>query len=516
MHRLSISFGLTLLLFVCTWVAADAQATRTWVSGVGDDANPCSRTAPCLTFSGALGKTAAGGEIDVLDPGDFGPLTITKAVTIDGALPDGGIQATGASTQVVVNAGASDVVILRRLSIQGDATGTSGVKFNTGSALFVEGSVVSGFPGATGHGVDFEPNASAALFVTNSVIRNNGGSGVYVKAGAGTGTATIDGSRLESNAVGVNARDRSKVVVRRSVVASNGTAGLQAQGDAAAADMDVEDSVVILNGVGIQSSGNGMAATVRISNTTILDNTTGIAAPSPGIVWSFLDNRIAGNGTDGAPNVTPTPLPTATPLVRPTTVATAVVLQPTQIPTFVPTPDAGVGGEVVLIPTAVPSATADGVVINAPDNAPFPMTLLVPPPTNGQDGQLVRMQEATAVATTVPLPTGVAVAKVVQIDVYDSATGDLIHDHIPPLVVAIQLSSAEKAICAVDPSRIALLHVESDGSLVRIPLVSLDCNSGILVAKLFSTTDYLVATLSSSSSVTYRALVVRVFRSGGW
>lgn len=64
---------------------AEAQATRTWVSGVGDDANPCSRTAPRKTFAGAISKTAAKGEINVLDPGGFGAVTITKSITIDGS-----------------------------------------------------------------------------------------------------------------------------------------------------------------------------------------------------------------------------------------------------------------------------------------------------------------------------------------------------------------------------------------------------------------------------------------------
>src|ERR1700720_1556194 len=74
----------TPLLPVLGTVPAHAQATRTWVSGVGDDANPCSRTAPCMTFAGAITKTAAGGEIDALDPGGFGAVTITKSITIDG------------------------------------------------------------------------------------------------------------------------------------------------------------------------------------------------------------------------------------------------------------------------------------------------------------------------------------------------------------------------------------------------------------------------------------------------
>src|SRR5579885_2827478 len=107
--------------------SAHAQATRTWVSGVGDDANPCSRTAPCKTFAGAISKTAAGGEIDALDPGGFGTVTITKAITIDGTPFQAGVLAAGVNG-IVVTAGTSDIVVLRGLSIQGQGTGLDGIK----------------------------------------------------------------------------------------------------------------------------------------------------------------------------------------------------------------------------------------------------------------------------------------------------------------------------------------------------------------------------------------------------
>ena len=95
---------------------ANAQATRTWVSGVGDDANPCSRTAPCKTYAGAISKTAAGGEISTLDPGGFGALTITKAITVNGDGTLAGILNAGVSG-IIVNAGVNDVVYIRNLSI---------------------------------------------------------------------------------------------------------------------------------------------------------------------------------------------------------------------------------------------------------------------------------------------------------------------------------------------------------------------------------------------------------------
>src|SRR5436853_7548105 len=103
---------------------ASAQATRTWVSGVGDDANPCSRTAPCKTFAGAISKTAAGGEINVLDPGGFGGVTITKSITLRSTF-EAGVLVSGTNA-IIVNAGVNDTVILEVLDIEGLGTGLNG------------------------------------------------------------------------------------------------------------------------------------------------------------------------------------------------------------------------------------------------------------------------------------------------------------------------------------------------------------------------------------------------------
>src|SRR4051812_7752309 len=115
---------------------AFAQATRTWVSGVGDDVNPCSRTAPCKTFAGAISKTAAGGEINCLDPGGFGAVTITKSLTISCQYTEGGALAGG--NGVVVNAAATDVVVLRGLDFFGVNPPTNGIRFIAGGALHVQ------------------------------------------------------------------------------------------------------------------------------------------------------------------------------------------------------------------------------------------------------------------------------------------------------------------------------------------------------------------------------------------
>src|SRR5947209_9711766 len=106
----------TCLAMILPMASAQAQATRTWVSGVGDDANPCSRTAPCKTFPGAISKTAAGGEIDCLDPGGFGAVTITKSIMIKCQYTEGGVLVSGTNA-IVVNAAATDKVVLRGLDI---------------------------------------------------------------------------------------------------------------------------------------------------------------------------------------------------------------------------------------------------------------------------------------------------------------------------------------------------------------------------------------------------------------
>src|SRR5713101_9593050 len=126
MRKLSI---LVVFVFVCPSLMA--QASRTWVSGVGDDANPCSRTAPCKTWAGAISKSAAGGEIDALDPGGFGAVTITKSITLDGGGGQVASTLVSGTNGIVVQANAStDVVIIRNIRINGISSGINGIQFN--------------------------------------------------------------------------------------------------------------------------------------------------------------------------------------------------------------------------------------------------------------------------------------------------------------------------------------------------------------------------------------------------
>ena len=153
---------------------AQAQATRTWVSGVGDDANPCSRTAPCKTFAGSISKTSAGGEINCIDPGGFGALTITKAIAIICDNVEAGVLVSGTNGMTVA-AGPNDVVLLKGLDFEGVGTGLVGIQFNTGAALHVDNCVIRGFQAGTAVGINFTPSAAnSRLTVRNSYISENG------------------------------------------------------------------------------------------------------------------------------------------------------------------------------------------------------------------------------------------------------------------------------------------------------------------------------------------------------
>ena len=291
---------LLLLVAVSTFTAvssASAQATRTWISGVGDDANPCSRTAPCKTWAGAISKTAAGGEINALDAGPFGPVTIGKAMTLDGNGSFAGISAT-INNGILVNAGANDVVIVRNVHITGNGSAVSGIRFNSGKALHVEESTIRGF---TSFGLDFRPSAGANLFVHNTTVRNNAGGGVYVAPGAGiVAGANLEKVSLENNLFGLRADDGARVTVHDSVATENSANGFVLAGNSAAVELNLDDCVSTNNEqVGVKSVGAG--ATVRLSNTAVTNNGTGLQALNGGSIVSFGNNRIAGNITDGAP-----------------------------------------------------------------------------------------------------------------------------------------------------------------------------------------------------------------------
>ncbi|HEY7060856.1 MAG TPA: right-handed parallel beta-helix repeat-containing protein [Chloroflexota bacterium] len=304
--RIQLVFGIvaTSALLFSAALPAQAQATRTWVSGVGDDANPCSRTAPCKTFAGTISKTAPGGEINVIDPGGFGALTITKSITIDGHPSEAGVLVAG-TNGIVVAAGASDVVVLRGIDFEGlrgsgnANAGLSGIRFISGAALFVEDSTINGF---NNNGIDFASNQSARLFVNNVTIQNVGGSGISVTTTSGTAQTTIDSSDIEGNNDGINASSASRVVIRNSVVAGNTGRGVLGGASTGTAEVNIEDTVISGQNIGIVAGAN---STIRISNTMVTNNNTGLLAASGNII-SYGNNRIHGNGPNDNQNGTPT------------------------------------------------------------------------------------------------------------------------------------------------------------------------------------------------------------------
>ena len=181
---------LLLLSVLAISPTARAQASRTWVSGVGDDANPCSRTAPCKTFAGAISKTAKGGEISTLDPGGFGAVTITKSITINGTGTHAsiiGATVNGITINITDAADVAKSVRLRGLSINGVGTGLQGVKVSAASKVVIEDTVIDGFK----DGVGVASAGATQVFVRNCVIRNNSGTGIRVDT-AGNQVAISD------------------------------------------------------------------------------------------------------------------------------------------------------------------------------------------------------------------------------------------------------------------------------------------------------------------------------------
>ena len=290
---------------------AQGQATRTWVSGVGDDVNPCSRTAPCKTWAGAISKTAAGGEIDALDPGGFGTLTITKSITVDGTygqgfgstLNSGGIN--GFSINDSATATPNTVkVTLRNLSIDGAGTtqGLNGIRFIAGKELILENISIEN---QSNNGIDISLNTAVngLVKVRNVDVRRIGQAGISLtNAGAGEIRATIEDSSFTHCGNGVHGKNRSRTMIRNSVFSNNTTNGVFADSTLGFALIRVWSSIISLNGANGVRSGNagGGVSFVEIAQNQINNNTAnGVLVGTGGAVETFSNNSIRGNATDG-------------------------------------------------------------------------------------------------------------------------------------------------------------------------------------------------------------------------
>jgi len=273
--------------------AAFAQASRTWVSGVGDDANPCSRTAPCKTFAGAISKTAAGGEIDALDPAGFGALTITKAITLDGGGGQVASVLVSGTNGIVVQAGLSDVVILRNLRINGIGSGINGIRFLSGKGLVVENCDIFDF---TTNGLDVALNqgTQASVSVLGTTFSNNGGVGVRMTNAI---LPAVQGRlvhvQIHGGTNGVEAADAAAIDVSNSDISFFSSNGLAATGNSRLSVVNAESSMIHNGATGANVSGVASGNVIRLSNSDFFSNS---GAPTVGVTQSAGNNRRAGNG----------------------------------------------------------------------------------------------------------------------------------------------------------------------------------------------------------------------------
>lgn len=288
---------------------AQAQASRTWVSGVGDDANPCSRTAPCKTWAGAISKTAACGEIDALDPGGFGAVTITKSITLDGTGTFASILASLVNG-IIINASATDVVTIRGLSINGFCNGINGINILQAKTVNVEDCVIFRFN--TGNGITVNETSSSGLDlnVRNSVIRDNTNDGINTTSSTGNVEVTLDRVSLIGNGNGFHARSGTRATANNCVFSNNASNGIF--GDAQTSSLVnvfVWNSHISLNGgAGVKAgnAGNPGVTGITINQNQIDRNTgNGVSITAPGVVNTFGNNSILGNAVDGCAGCNP-------------------------------------------------------------------------------------------------------------------------------------------------------------------------------------------------------------------
>jgi hypothetical protein len=271
---------------------AHAQAPRTWVSGVGDDANPCSRTAPCKTFAGAISKTAINGIINCIDNAAYGAVTITKSMTIDchdvfASILNGNEQAS--LTGVVINVGvdAKDpwrTVRLRNIDISGNGYGAVGISILSAAAVILEDLEVTG---NTKQGInDTRSEGSTMLSIKNTVVANNAGAGIA--SGAQMNTLVLDNVQSNKNAYGLALAKTNTATIARSVFSNNTTAAIEAD---SGGQLMLDSSIVSYNQTGILANGGA----VGFANSDIVFNQTAFSGPTT----TFGNNRVFGNAALG-------------------------------------------------------------------------------------------------------------------------------------------------------------------------------------------------------------------------
>lgn len=284
--------------------SAQAQ-TRTWVSGVGDDANPCSRTAPCKTWAGAISKTADCGEIDALDPGGFGGVTITKGITIDGG---GGIVASvlvAGTPGITINNTSANCTfdIIRNIAITGNQSGTTGVNVIAGKNVSLENVDIFGF---TGFCVNFQPAQSMNLYADDSHFEGCAGGGIVSGTTTGINRLNIEHSTIERSAVGLTIHSNSDANVHGSMISNNPGGGVLADTNSTAL-VTIDSSTISNNqAFGVHAMAGGI---VRMSNNSVtFNNGTGLLFDTGGQILTWGNNFVGGNAIDGSRSGTITPM----------------------------------------------------------------------------------------------------------------------------------------------------------------------------------------------------------------
>ena len=320
--RFFLSLAVLALASAFLIAPASAQATRTWVSGVGDDANPCSRTAPCKTFAGAISKTATAGEINCIDPGGFGAVTITKSITIDCRHTEGSVLSS-LTNGVIVNTPVGSIVHLRGISINGAGNGIDGVRMVGQGQLHIEDSNIERI---TSNGVEFLANGNSELYISNTRIAEAGADGVLIKTTGAVGiNAILSRVEITNSGSGILVDGTGNTVamnltLTNSLISGNTGNGVVIKSIAAASPVraTITGNTISANaGTGVNAngaaaSGNG-SAIAFLGGSTIFGNVTGVSNSGSGAVQSYKNNMIAGNLTDGTP-LTAFPGPGGTPL----------------------------------------------------------------------------------------------------------------------------------------------------------------------------------------------------------
>jgi len=317
--RTAIPLTVLATLLVCSLASAPAYArARVFVASYGNDSNPCTFGSPCKTFQVAVNVVDPGGEVTAIDSAGFGPINITKAVTITSpAGIEAGIVLNSVGTEpagITINAGASDIITLRGLTVQGNGSNGNqqGVVFENGAALHIHNCVFNNLT----FGIAFDPNnTDSDLFVSDTSLADNS-TAISVESGAsGEFTAVLNRVTLENNNTGIFLSDFDMstgaldVTISDSVIARNSGIGVDVIGNNVFVIATILNSRIVNgcdnpcsrfpNSIGVKADGG--FATIALNGSAILQNATGWVAASGGHVQSYGNNQIefnpAGNTT---------------------------------------------------------------------------------------------------------------------------------------------------------------------------------------------------------------------------